>query len=301
VVRSENIQAIAELVEETGSAQCRIKQSGEVLLDLRLQSESLDVFAVQKGLLTLLLGIAEEQYLLETLDNMNHHLTPEWTKLSPWDEAKLSIETVLSMTTGMDDELAPLGEINKSWRYNNTAYQYLKEILCQQSDLSLQDLSETWLFEALAMRDTQWIEREQLTPSGKAFTGLLSTAADIAKIGELILNHGRYGEQQIVPAHFVSTIAKPSSEENPAWGWGWWNNISQHYIPAMREDTRVEGKLIPDAPDDLIAARGAFGNYLYVVPSAELVIARTCHRQSEKPRQNFERKLWSLLKEVGTD
>tara|TARA_R110002110_G_scaffold287424_1_gene501892 strand:- start:418 stop:1317 length:900 start_codon:yes stop_codon:yes gene_type:complete len=286
---------IAALAEETGSAQCYIVQANEVLLDLQFQPEPVDVYAVQKGVLTLLIGIAEELYLLETLDNVNHHLAPEWTQLSPWDEAKLSIETLLSMTTGMDDDLAPLGEVNRSWRYNNTAYQYLKEILTQQSDLSLQALSEAWLFQPLGMNHSQWVDRDQLMPNGNAFTGLLSTASDLARVGQLVLNRGQYAAQIIVPEHFVQRMAEPGSEENPAWGWGWWNNKSDRYIKPMRETGTVEGAIIPDAPSDLIAARGAFGNYLYVVPSAELVIARTCLRQRDKPRQEFEQQLWSLL------
>jgi CubicO group peptidase (beta-lactamase class C family) len=291
----DKVDEIAALLEATGSAQCTIVESGEVLLDLQLQAEPVDVYAVQKGILTLLIGIAEEQYLLETLDNVNHHLSPEWTQLSPWDEAKLSIETLLSMTTGMDDELAPLGEVNRSWRYNNTAYQYLKEILIHQSDMSLQALSEAWLFKPLGMHHRQWVEREQLLPNGRAFTGLLSTAADLAKVGQLVLGQGKYSTQLVVPEHFVQRMAEPGSEENPAWGWGWWNNKSDHYIRPMRETGAVDGAIIPEAPADLIAARGAFGNYLYIVPSAELVIARTCRRQRDKPRQEFEQRLWSLL------
>ncbi|MFT7245610.1 MAG: CubicO group peptidase (beta-lactamase class C family) [Candidatus Azotimanducaceae bacterium] len=289
------IESIATLAEQTESAQCCVVQGGQTLLDLKSQSEALDVFAVQKGIFTLLLGIAEERYLLETLDNTNHHLAPEWTQLSPWDEAKLSIETLLTMTTGMDDELAPLGEINKTWRYNNTAYQYLKEILTQQSDMGLQDLSAAWLFERLGMQETRWVDRPQRMPNGQAFTGLLSTAGDLAKIGEFVLGQGRWVDQQIVPRYFIQKMSEPGSEENPAWGWGWWNNSATHYIQPMREKEVVQGKLIPDAPDDLVAARGAYGNVLYVVPSLALVIARTCHRQTGKPRQEFEKQLWSLL------
>lgn len=266
-----------------------------MLLDHKVQPEALDVFAVQKGVFTLLLGIAEERYLLETLDNTNHHLAPEWTQLSPWDEAKLSIETLLTMTTGMDDELAPLGEVNKTWRYNNTAYQYLKEILTQQSDMALQDLSAAWLFERLGMQETRWVDRQQRMPNGQAFTGLLSTAGDLAKIGEFVLGQGKWVDQQVVPRHFIQKMSEPGSEENPAWGWGWWNNSATHYIQPMREKNVVQGKLIPDAPDDLVAARGAYGNFLYVVPSLALVIARTCHPQKDKPRQEFEKQLWRLL------
>ena len=136
------------------------------------------------------LGGEEEKYLLETCDAINHHLDPEWTALSPWHEASVTIETLLAMTTGMDEQLRPLGEVGGEWRYNNTAYNYLKKILCLHTGLSLNELSREWLFNPLGMKNTRWEAREQKLPDGTAITGLQSTADDLAKIGRLVLNDG---------------------------------------------------------------------------------------------------------------
>jgi CubicO group peptidase (beta-lactamase class C family) len=299
MLKTTTIDAIAALAEQSRSAQCCLMVDSETLIDLTFQNNPVDIFAVQKGFLTLLLGVAEELYLLETIDNVNHHLAPEWTQLAPWDEAKLSIETLLTMTTGMDDELALLGEINKTWRYNNTAYQYLKEILCQQSDQSLQELSQAWLLGPLNMQATRWIDRPQILDNGRPFTGLLSTAADLARLGQFVLARGKLGDRAVVADYFMSRMFEPGSEENPAWGWGWWNNLSSHYLEPMREQTQKQGSIIADAPGDLVAARGAYGNYLHVVPSLKLVMARTCERQPEKPTIDFEKEVWSLLKNQG--
>ncbi|SVB44547.1 uncharacterized protein METZ01_LOCUS197401, partial [marine metagenome] len=110
-------------------------------MDYSWLDQPVDVFAVQKGVLAILIGIAEEKYLLEVSDHMNHHIDPEWTKLSPWDEAKLTLETLMNMTTGMNDRLEADGDIGKTWRYNNVAYQQLKRILERHTGLSLQQLS----------------------------------------------------------------------------------------------------------------------------------------------------------------
>lgn len=287
--------ALIEIGAASDSAQLCVLEQNQCLINEVWHADSVDVFAVQKGILALLVGAAESQYLVETLDHINHHLMPEWTQLSPWDEAKLSIETLLTMTTGMDDELALNGEINKTWRYNNTAYQYLKDVLVLQSDLSLQSLSEQWLFEPLEMKHSQWIDREQLTPAGKPFTGLLSTAADLCKVGQLVLQNGCHDGQTLVPDYFVESMVQPGSDENPAWGWCWWNNCSKHHRLAMREANPVDGPILPNAPPDLVAARGAYGNYLHVVPSMELVIARTALPKKEKPAVNFEQALWEVL------
>ena len=295
MISQQTLNDIEKLLVETDSSHGHIWQQGEVLLDWSASDDAVDVFAVQKSVLTILMGIAEEKYLLETLDNINHHLEPEWTKLSPWDEAKLSIDTLLSMTTGMADDLSLLGEINETWRYNNVAYNYLKQILTLQSDMSLQELSEAWLFDALGMQNSHWVDRELLLPNGKPVTALFSTASDISKIGQLVLGRGQFDGERILPTHFVEQMLSQSPAENPAWSWGFWNNTSEFHMRPMREEQgRIDGNIVPNAPTDLIAARGAYGNYLHIVPSENLVVVRTCLPQGRLP-EPFETQLWSLI------
>ncbi len=291
--KNEVLDDIVALCEASQSAQlCIWHRQGE-LVNKSFDPAPVDVFAVQKGLLAILFGIAEDKYLLEVCENMNHHIDPEWTNLSPWDEAKLGIETLLTMTTGMDDELNPLGTINETWRYNNTAYNYLKKILCVHTDLTLNQLSQAWLFDVLCMSKTNWVDRPARLPDGTPFTGLTSTAEDLAKLGMLVLNEGQYDGSQLVAAHFLKQMVKPGSEQNPAWGYCWWNNHSSHYLIPMREEKVREGNLIPEAPNDLVAARGMLMNGLYVVPSLDLVVARTAMPKMDiKLNAGFERELW---------
>ena len=89
-------------------------QTGDTIVSKSFDPSPVDVFALQKGVLSILIGIAEERYFLEPCDAINHHLAPEWTNLSPWIEASLTIETLLTMTTGIDDELNELGTVGKS-------------------------------------------------------------------------------------------------------------------------------------------------------------------------------------------
>ena len=293
------LDRLREFAAETGSSQLIIVQDGNVLLDEVLETEPVDVFAVQKGILSLLIGIAEEKYLLEILDPVNHHLDPEWTNLSPWAEAKLTIEILLNMKTGMDDELGSLGTIDKTWRYNNTAYNYLKKILCTHTGQTLNELSREWLFDPLGMNDTSWVERPQKLPDGTPLTGLLSTARDLSQIGLLLLNDGKNNGVDLVPAHYLQQLAKPGSDENPAWGLCWWNNNQNHYLLPMREEKNRAGPAMPDAPADMIAARGAFGNYLLIVPCQGLVVARTAKPQPKgQALPPFETGFWKLMQTI---
>jgi CubicO group peptidase (beta-lactamase class C family) len=289
------LRDIEKLLADSGSAQAVISQGDEVLLDWSHNAEPVDVYAVQKSILLLLIGIAEDKYLLETLDNINHHLEPEWTQLSPWDEAKLSIETLLSMTTGMADDLTLSGEINQTWRYNNVAYNYLKQILMLHTEMSLQALSEAWLFNPLGMTQSHWYDRAEVLPNGTPVTGLRSTAKDLSAIGKLILTRGRWQEESLLQDFFFDQALQSAPAENPAWCWGLWRNDAEFYLRAMAETKGpVTGSIVPAAPQDLIAARGAYGNYIHVVPSLELVITRTTTPELATGK-GFEQALWSIL------
>ena len=64
----------------------------------------------------------------------------------------------------------------------------------------------------------------------------------------------------------------------------------------MREESPQTGPAISNAPVDLIAARGAFENYLYVVPDHNLVIARTAKpKPKDKALPRFEAGFWELM------
>jgi CubicO group peptidase (beta-lactamase class C family) len=292
----ESLSRVVEFARANHSAQLVVMQAGETIVNASFDSAPVDVFAVQKGLLSILIGIAEEKYLLEPCDAINHHLEPEWTNLSPWTEASLTIERLLSMTTGMDDDLNELGTVGESWRYNNTAYNYLKKILSLHTGMTLNELSAEWLFGPLGMTETRWMDRPQLLPDGTPVSGLTSTAFDLAKIGQLVLNNGNHKDTNIVHGHYLRQMTAPGSRENPAWGYCWWNNNQPHHRRPFSEQKIIEGTILPQAPTDLVAARGLLENGLYIVPSLQLVVARTAlPRTPEERRERFEQAFWELL------
>lgn len=288
------LEELIQYSNDQGTAELVVNSKGKRLIGPVGSPVGTDIFAVQKGILSLLIGIAEENYLLETCDAINHHLDPEWTALSPWHEASVTIETLLAMTTGMDEQLRPQGQVGVEWRYNNTAYNYLKKILCLHTGLSLNELSRKWLFEPLGMTNTRWEDREQKLPDGTAVTGLRSTADDLIKVGELVLQEGFWNNTQLVPKHYVTQMVTGASTDNPAWGYCWWNNSADQYMLPMK-DKIYPGNIVPSAPEDLISARGAYGNLLYILPRYALVVARTRKVEAGKSAPDFESEMWRRL------
>jgi CubicO group peptidase (beta-lactamase class C family) len=234
-----------------------------------------DVLAIEQGVVAILVGIAQEKGFLEVWDHLNHHLAPEWTQLSPWDEAKLSIETVLTMTTGMDDSLLLAGDINSSWRVNHVAHGYLKALLETATGLSLADISRAWLFEPLGMTNTRWFSRQQSLPNDAVISGLMTSAGDLAKLGQMLLQRGQFAGQSVLgEAHYLDDMLRPGSKENPAWGWLWWINNASHFM--LPESTAsVSGVPVPAAPADMYMTRGGHGSVLCIAPSLDIAVAVT--------------------------
>lgn len=78
-----------------------------------------------------------------------------------------------------------------------------------------------------------------------------------------------------MPAQWVAESLQPSTALNSAYGFMWWLNRPGHWVlPSAPLRTEGDGKLLPQAPDEVFAAIGAFGQYVVVDPAREVVWVR---------------------------
>lgn len=99
-----------------------------------------------------------------------------------------------------------------------------------------------------------------LGPATNAHTGFHVSARDLARLGYLVLRRGRWGDRRLIPAAWIGQMIRPSQPHNRAYGFGWWTNREERYLPGL--------------PRDLVAMSGYRANRCYVVPSLDLVVAR---------------------------
>lgn len=285
-------QDLQQLCQDEGTAQISVSKAGILVFDQCLMSKPVDVYAVQKGILSILIGIAEARYFLERVDAMNHILDPEWTQLTKPDEASLTVEILMNMTTGMNDQLQKQGQVGKDWFYNNVAYQKLKLALSLQTGLELNALTQAWLLEPLGITDTVWITRPE-DADGHAFTALQTTAQSLCKIGEALLN------DQLVDPYYRAALGTPSASTNPAWHLLWWNNQAQSHMRPGSDQVFAK-PLLPHAPKDLISARGLGGHHLSISPSLDLVVAQTFDPASapSAPKRANQQAFWDLIQQL---
>lgn len=100
------------------------------------------------------------------------------------------------------------------------------------------------------------------------YDGVQSTALDMARLGWLWLNGGRWGDQQLIPeawlreaTQIAPDIRANCPESDWQYGYAFWTN--------------AEGKLWPNLPRDSYAASGAGSQHIWVCPSLDLVVVQS--------------------------
>jgi CubicO group peptidase (beta-lactamase class C family) len=102
--------------------------------------------------------------------------------------------------------------------------------------------------------------------------GVQASCHDMARFGYMILNGGRWGDEQIVSEEYVTMATSPSQELNPGYGFLWWLNEEDTLIPVV--NAPIEGLYWPDTPEDAFSAIGFGDQYIMVIPSLDIVVTR---------------------------
>ncbi len=247
-----------------------------------------DVASVQKSVTSTLVAVAISKGLVELDDSVSKHLGKGWSKASPEQEAKITLRHLITMTSGLTELLAFEAEPGTKWRYNTTAYQHTIQALARASDLSPNELTRRWLSGRIGMADSRWIER----PNMPGALGLASTARDLARFGLMAMAGGKWAGDTIVDnPRYLRAMHQSSQKLNPSYGYLWWLN-GKPFVRAA--GTRGEN-LVPEAPADMVAAFGALGRKVYVVPSMGLVVTRIGANAQRRGESSFDRQFWKLL------
>jgi CubicO group peptidase (beta-lactamase class C family) len=241
-----------------------------------------DVASVQKSVISLLIGVAAEQGLLELDTPVNLLLGDGWSRATKDQESAITVRHLLSMTSGLDLALEFDAAAGTTWRYNTNAYSVLVPVLEAATRQDIAALTQAWVAQPLGLTDTAWRPRPWVRDDMDANRiGLYTTARDLARLGQMLLNDGVWQERRVVPSDYLQLMTMPSQALNPAYGLLWWLN----------GQPLGDSALAPAAPGDMFAAQGALGRKLYVVPSLALVVVRL----GDQPEEAFNHELWQRI------
>jgi CubicO group peptidase (beta-lactamase class C family) len=182
-----------------------------------------------------------------------------------WDEAAYDGTDDCTKMEKTDDWIEyvltkPMDTIpGRVFEYNSGASVLLGKLVRIISGERIDKLAEKVLFKPLGIKDYYW----KTTPYGEIDSegGLYLSSKDLAKIGQLILNMGKWDGNQIIPESWITACTSPVVPDvNPrvgtktGYGYQWW--VPKHN----------NGK------SEIIAGRGYGGQFLMIVPKEDLVV-----------------------------
>jgi CubicO group peptidase (beta-lactamase class C family) len=118
--------------------------------------------------------------------------------------------------------------------------------------------------------------------------GMYLSSKDMLKFGELYLNKGKWDSKRIISEEWAKSSFKnyrvlENTKDKNGYGYLWWHNTYQVY-----------GKSI-----EAIEARGAGGQYIFVIPSLKTVVVITSgnyrNRKTQQPETIFEKYILPYL------
>lgn len=121
------------------------------------------------------------------------------------------------------------------------------------------------LFDRIGMRHVTLELDATGTPVGSSH--MLASARDWARFGKLYLDDGMAGGRRLLPQGWVDySAAFTPGSEHYGYAAGFWTNRAEGGGALYRTKAGI--------PADAFMARGAFGQYVIVIPSKRLVVAR---------------------------
>ena len=165
-------------------------------------------------------------------------------------------------------ERAPLNAIpGEKWNYTDANTLLLSRIVRDQAGgdaASVRAFMHRELFDKLGMEHVTM----ELDGAGTAIgsSHMLASPRDWARLGMLYLNDGFVGGVRVLPPGWVDYSARETSGTEFGYGAGFWTNRGQ----GAWAQRRVRNGM----PADSFMAMGNFGQYVVIIPSHHLVIAR---------------------------
>jgi CubicO group peptidase (beta-lactamase class C family) len=260
---------------------------GRSLLEYGDVSDTSYVASARKSILSMLYGRYVENGTIRRDETLADIGIDDRSPLLPL-ERTATVEHLLAARSGVyhpasnqGDALAmaPARGSQKPGTYNlysNWDFNALGTIFEMKTGRGIYDAFESDIARPIGLQDFHRSAHERGGDTTRsvhlAYHFVLSTR-DMARLGHLMLRDGRWGEQQVIPASWVRRSTRtvtPPLEMNPPGIRAQASAVGQGYSYLWW--TRVR----PDTTDVFhgsYAAEGAFGQYIWVLPKLDMVVA----------------------------
>ncbi|SAL57614.1 beta-lactamase [Caballeronia cordobensis] len=207
-----------------------------------------ELYSVTKSVTSMVAGMLIAQGKVSLDDSVA-------TRLAAWrpdlradfaDKRNVELKHLLSMSSGLhydfrpkDDpiyyaapdrlklaaETSPKAAPGSQFEYTDINPILAAAMLSAAAHEPVEQYAQAKLFGPLGMKHAVW-ERADRSGLVSAGWGLRLRAVDMAKIGMLVLDHGRWQGRQVVPEEWIAQMTSPAVA--PYFGYYWWiNNVVQ--------------------------------------------------------------------------
>jgi CubicO group peptidase (beta-lactamase class C family) len=193
----------------------------------------IEAMSATKSIASLAVGRAVTLGFIPSIDEPVAHYYPQWRQ---GQKAAITIRQLLDHTSGMQVggsnevetspdvvQLALAAELSDApgahFNYNNKAVNLLAGIVQKASGKRMDELLSSDIFAPMGFGEFEWARDTAGNPY--AYARLKIRPEDLAKVGQLVLDGGRWnGEQLIAPAWIEASMQ--GSKQNPRCGLLWW-------------------------------------------------------------------------------
>lgn len=246
-----------------------------------------DMRSVSKSVYSLLLGIAIDRGFIQSInDPVLKYIKDRQVKKNP-DKRKpeMTFSDFLTMSSGLDCndwDKKSKGQEDKVYRKKDwiqytldlpvihdpgtvTAYctmgvTLVAEAIRQASNMEIDEFAETYLFKPLQITNAEWGHTSKKKNIPSSAKRLYTTSRNLAKIGQLILNEGKWDSKQIVSKEWIANSTRRHTRlANLDYGFWWWNMPFKH----------------AEKQFNAISATGNGGQYIFVIKELNAVAVFT--------------------------
>lgn len=225
------------------------------------------LYSCSKTFVAAAIGIAEKLDLLSISDPIAYYFHNELPKDVSPNLADITIGDLLKMASGIKPDWELRNRTDKwiaaylsqavegqgeKFQYDSMATYLLSAVLQRATGKTTLDFLKINLFRPMEIREAEW----ELSPEGinTGGWGLKLKPESLAKFGQLLLDGGRWNGEQLVPRRWVEEMMTPHiATGGDMYGYQMWKCGDYN---AWRAD-------------------GAFGQYIVIIPEADMVVVMT--------------------------
>ncbi|MGO3811514.1 serine hydrolase domain-containing protein [Mesonia sp.] len=239
-------------------------------------------FSMAKSVSSMLLGVALKEGAIESLDDVLQKYIPE---LKGHDYGKVTVRQLLTMTSGIawnedyEDPNADVAQMYQNpcenseshiltymkslkfahepgthWNYSTGETDLVGILIQKATGKSLADYLSEKIWQPWGMKYCAYWLADECSNLNIGGSGLSASLRDYARLGTLMLNEGRLGDQNLLAEEYLenaTALLNETDDQGGGYGYLWWRFKNGSY-----------------------AAVGIFGQMLYIDPHKDLVIAQ---------------------------